>query len=416
MGKKTAGVLMLLMRATASICTGTQYDTNTVFPAGSEQVPRVYGREWLLSWRRKATPEPGLLDHVPEELLRTGGEREPRKRGKRGGIQHRLRRRRNRPPLPSILLSNARSLRYKIKDLRLNARACHEYRESCLMVFTESWLPDDLPDTLVDVPGFTTVRMDRDDNSGRVTGGGICIYINDAWCRNYTIKDTVCSPDLELLCLSLRPFYLPREYGNIFICAVYVPPSGNASRAASRIADCVHRQLQGKPDAPLFTLGDLNHCKLEYALPGFQQYVHKNTRKDKILDKCYGNIKDAYEARIRPPLANSDRNTKSDHNTVLLIPTYKAAIKRSKPVSKTVSVWRDNNKEELSGCFFATDWEIFRENNIDSTAEAITGYIHFCVDSIVPKKTIKVYPNRITSPLTLKAVSGERSRPFGITT
>ena len=197
----------------------------------------------------------------------------------------------------------------------------------------------------------------------------------------------MCSPDLELLCLSLRPFYLPRDYGNIFICAVYIPPSGNASKAASRIADCVHQQLKNKPDAPLFTLGDVNHCRLEQALPGFQQYVRKSTRKDKILDKCYGNINHAYEARIRPPLSNSD------HNTVLLIPTYKSAIKRCKPVSKTVSVWQETNKEELSGCFYATDWEVFHEDNINRTTEVITDYILFCVDSLVPKKTIKVFPN-----------------------
>ena len=386
MGKKT-GVLLLLMLVAANICTGIQHNSNTVSPRGCEQLPWVYGREWLLSLRRRAAPEPepGLLEYVPEELLLR--ERKPRKRGRRGGIQQRLRRRYNKPPLPSILLSNARSLRNKMDELRLNTRACHEYRESCLMVYTESWLQDDFPDELIQVPGFTTVRMDRNDNSGKQRGGGICMYIRDAWCGNYTIKDTVCSPDLELLCVSLRPFHLPRDYGNIFICAVYIPPSGNASRAASRIADCVHQQLKNKPDAPLFTLGDVNHCRLEHALPGFQQYVQGSTRKDKILDKCYGNINNAYEARIRPPLSNSD------HNTIILIPTYKSAIKRSKPVSRTVSVWRDNNKEELSGCFFATDWEVLHENNIDRTAEVITDYIHFCVDSTVPKKTMKVYPN-----------------------
>ena len=240
MGKKT-GALLLLMLITASICTGIQYNNvgTVLLPRGSEQAPWVYGRDWLLSLRRKATPEPepGLLEHVPEELLQRRGERKPRKRGKRGGIQQRLRRRCNKPPLPSILLSNARSLRNKMEELRLNARVCHEYRESCLMVFTESWLQDDFPDELIQVPGFTTVRMDRNANSGKRRGGGICMYIRDAWCGNYTIKDTVCSPDLELLCLSLRPFHLPRDYGNIFICAVYIPPSGNASRAATRIAE-----------------------------------------------------------------------------------------------------------------------------------------------------------------------------------
>ncbi len=64
--------------------------------------------------------------------------------------------------------------------------------------------------------------------------------------------------------------YLPRAYGNIFIWAVYIPPSGNAAKAALSIADCAHQQLRNKPDTPLFVLGDFNHCKMEHALPGFQ--------------------------------------------------------------------------------------------------------------------------------------------------
>ncbi len=50
----------------------------------------------------------------------------------------------------------------------------------------------------------------------------------------------MCKPDEELLCLSLWPFYLPLEFGNINICSAYVPPSGNAVKAASCITDCVH--------------------------------------------------------------------------------------------------------------------------------------------------------------------------------
>lgn len=234
-----------------------------------------------------------------------------------------------------------------MEELRLNTKVCNDYRESCLMIYTETWLQGDFPDPLVQVQGFSNVRMDRNNNSGKLRGGGICVYIKNSWCTSFTVKDTVCTPDLELLCLSLRPFYLPRDYGNIFICAVY------ASKAASRIADCVHQQLENKPDAPIFVLGDFNHCKMDYALPGFHQYVNNSTRKNKVLDKCYGNIKEAYAAKIKPPLASSD------HNTIQLIPTFQSALKRGKPTVKTVSVWQKGNKEELSGCFLATDWDIF---------------------------------------------------------
>ncbi|KAJ4929052.1 hypothetical protein JOQ06_004673 [Pogonophryne albipinna] len=85
-----------------------QSEASTGIAVGSEQVLRLYDRECLLSLQRRAAPEPGLLDYVPEELLKR-----PRKRGRRGGIKHRLHRRCNKPPLPSILFSNVRSLRNK---------------------------------------------------------------------------------------------------------------------------------------------------------------------------------------------------------------------------------------------------------------------------------------------------------------
>ena len=79
-------------------------------------------------------------------------------------------------------------------------------------------------------------------------------------------------PDVELLCLSLRTFYLPREFGNFLICSIYVPPpSANAARAATLIANYEYKQLERTHEAPVFILGDFNHCKLEFSLPGFSQ-------------------------------------------------------------------------------------------------------------------------------------------------
>ena len=50
----------------------------------------------------------------------------------------------------------------------------------------------------------------------------VCVYVSISWCKQYAIRVTVCDPDLEPLCLSMRPFYLPREFGNIIICAAYI--------------------------------------------------------------------------------------------------------------------------------------------------------------------------------------------------
>lgn len=82
------------------------------------------------------------------------------------------------------------------------------------MVFTETWLHPDIVSSLV-WAGF----------SGK--GGGVSIFVY--WCSRSTVRAMVCNPDIELLCLSLKRFHLCREFGNIILCAAYVPPSVNAT-------------------------------------------------------------------------------------------------------------------------------------------------------------------------------------------
>ena len=346
---------------------------------------RAYSRDALLALQHRGdTPPEGLPEEVRGEPARATRRR---RRGRRGGVRQRLRRRGDKPPLPSIILSNVRSLRSKMDELRLNCRSCFEYRGSSLLVFTESWLRQDTPDSLVELEGFSLIRADRGASSGKSRGGGICVYVSNNWCKQYTIRETYCDPDVELLCLSMRPFYLPREFGNIVMCVAYVPPSGNAARAANKIADCVHNQSLRTPGAPVLVLGDLNHCKLEPVLPGFNQFVKVRTRNDNILDKCYGNIKNAYRAKALPPLSNSD------HATVHLMPTYKSALKSEKPQHKTVLQWTEDSEETLRGCFLSTDWSLFQNLDLNEATDTITDYINFCVDNIVPKKDVLHFPN-----------------------
>lgn len=56
-------------------------------------------------------------------------------------VRERMRKRLlSRIPLPSITLSNARCLRNKIEELHAYVRFQHEFRESCLLSITETWL------------------------------------------------------------------------------------------------------------------------------------------------------------------------------------------------------------------------------------------------------------------------------------
>lgn len=68
--------------------------------------------------------------------------KERKKRGSRGGVKHRLWKRRNRLPLPVITLSNVRSVSNELDELVLRAEHDCEFRQSDLLCFTETWLKD----------------------------------------------------------------------------------------------------------------------------------------------------------------------------------------------------------------------------------------------------------------------------------
>lgn len=164
----------------------------------------IYSRTELLRLRdtSPATARPQGFDGFCREV-------KPRKRGKRGGLRVRSRKRGTKPALPSMIIGNVRSLANKIDELETLTRYMHEYRETCLMGFSETWLNDSIPDSALHIPYFELVRGDRTRESGKTRGGGVCLYINSKWCQNWTVKDVTCKPDIELISVGLRPFYLP---------------------------------------------------------------------------------------------------------------------------------------------------------------------------------------------------------------
>ena len=159
----------------------------------------------------------------------------------------------------------------------------------------------------MEAPGFRTVRADRDvTSSGKKKGGGIALYVSERWCNpgHVTMKERFCSPDIELLAVGIRPYYLPREFTSAIVIAVYIPPSADAA-AASDVIHATASKLQTQhPNAFMAITGDFNHASLDKVLPTFYQYVDCPTRDNKTLDLLYANVKDAYSATALPPLAD----------------------------------------------------------------------------------------------------------------
>ncbi len=83
------------------------------------------------------------------------------KRGKRAGVLVRLRRRAFRPPLPTILLTNIQSLDNKLCELRARISYQRETRDCCVICLTGTWMSAMVPDSAIELTGFSVHRLDR---------------------------------------------------------------------------------------------------------------------------------------------------------------------------------------------------------------------------------------------------------------
>lgn len=225
-----------------------------------------------------------------------------------------------------MILTNAQSLRNKVDELQVNVNHLCEYKNACLLACTETWLTSSVLDSSLEIRGFgAPLRLDADCGiTGKTQGGGVCLYINRRWCTNITVRERLCAPDVELLSVSLRPIYLPREFPQIFVTVVYIHPKADTKIAAETIFRVVQNLQSISPGAPNGILEDFNHCTLKGSLRNIYQYVTCPTWRNKTLDLCYGSIKGAFKSVAGPPFGFSD------HNTVHLLPMYESVLRREK--------------------------------------------------------------------------------------
>ncbi|KAI4899972.1 hypothetical protein NFI96_015155 [Prochilodus magdalenae] len=157
-------------------------------------------------------------------------------------------------PTPTLIMGNVRSLANKMDELTALAMSQKEYRQCSLMCYLETWLHQDIPDDNV----------------------------------------SITCPDIELLAVGLRPYYLPREFSHVVVVAVYIPPSANPTSACDVTHSTIVRLQTQHPTAFIAISGDFNHVTIARTLSNFTQYVDCPTREERTLDLLYANVKDAY--------------------------------------------------------------------------------------------------------------------------
>ncbi len=304
----------------------------------------------------------------------------------------RLRLRPLRPPLPTNLLANVQSLDNKLCELRISYQ--RETRDCCIICLTETWMSAVVPDSAIELTGFSVHCSDRTKElTGKSRGGGVCFFINNSWCdeRNLHSINSFCSPDLEFHMLLCRPFWLPREFTAIIITAVYIPPQANTDQALKELYGNISEQETAYPEAAFIVTGDFNKANFRTIAPKYFQHITINTRGDRVLDHCYSPFRDAYKSLPRPPFG------KSDHSSVLLLPAYRQKLKREAPALRTIQCWSDQSDAKLQDCFDHVDWDMFRaasDDDIEAYSDSVTCFIRKCVEDVVLTKTIRIYPNQ----------------------
>ena len=110
--------------------------------------------------------------------------------------------------------------------------------------------------------GFKLIRGDRIlEDAGKKSGGGVCVYVNEQWCHpnNAVLKRHAGSPNLEILTVSLRPYYLPREFSHVIHSTIYIPDRKVAKHGEDELFSAIQDVERQSPDALHIIDGDFNH-------------------------------------------------------------------------------------------------------------------------------------------------------------
>ncbi|XP_060734883.1 uncharacterized protein LOC132851920 [Tachysurus vachellii] len=213
--------------------------------------------------------------------------------------------------LPTITMSNVRSLPNKIRQIR-NMMENAEFFASDLIFFTETWLNNRSPQITLD--GYDSIRVDRNPVlTQKRRGGGMIMLVKEDWARDVKVEHIRNTPDYEVMVVSIIPHDHPQDAPPLIFIQAYVP-GPKFKIAAIDINRFFCDALELWPNSHVFLLGDFNRSDMTPFLGTMEQYITCPTRYNKTLDLCYGNVRGVYRSVCRAPLG------RSDHNVIHLIP------------------------------------------------------------------------------------------------
>lgn len=145
-----------------------------------------------------------------------------------------------------IVFLNVRSLFANISTIQADFTGS----EFMSLVFVESWLHAKIPTTMINIKGFTCVRLDRQNKRG----GGIIIYVRDdlEWDSLQKKCFDISTANIELLSIVIKRKFQK----SICLSGVYIPPKSNIDKAIESLDEL--GVIINKSNSEWIIGGDLN--------------------------------------------------------------------------------------------------------------------------------------------------------------
>ncbi|KAI4885626.1 hypothetical protein NFI96_005523 [Prochilodus magdalenae] len=106
-----------------------------------------------------------------------------------------------------------------------------------------------------------------------------------------------------------------------------------------------------------------------------------------------------------------------EKNLVYLQPQYPGPRVRTQPITtRSLRKWSPGAEAALRDCFESTEWSVLQEpygEDIEGITHCMTDYMNFCMDVVVPVKTVCCFANNkpwITS--SAKGLLNKKKRAF----
>ena len=289
-----------------------------------------------------------------------------------------------------IIFWNTRSVLKKIDSIRDKV---HSYLPNIVAVM-ESWLKENIPNSIIDIAGYNVYRQDRKfaNREGRIKrGGGLLLYM-----RNDLLYDNlggdffnIYNQDVEITTIKInRP-----HTRKLYLILVYRPPNGNIANARDHLNN-ITKLISHLDTSDIIIGGDLN---IDFSRPrkedtkklkhfstknNLTQHIKDPTRpmdSDAIIDLIFTNCRHVKYTGVLPWNI-------SDH-----VPVFISIKKDKTPIEKTEFTGRNFDQQILMEMIRGKEWDIFYNNDTDINKKWDILYENVLktIDALIPVKKFK---------------------------